>query len=87
MDIIGSIFNLLVSSLFSVQTYVGVVLGILFTPLWVSVWNFAKAKLTSKFPSASIVIKEVEIGVGVVKAELDPAVDAAKKALDDAAQK
>lgn len=82
MDIVGSIFNLLFSSIFSINTYIGIVLGALFTPLWISIWRFAKAKLLAKFPGASIAFHQVEIAVSVVEQELTPAVESAKKAID-----
>lgn len=83
MDIVGSIFNLMLGSVFSINTYIGIVLGALFTPLWVALWIFIKAKISTKAPSANIVVKEIEAGVTAVKAELDPLVDAAKKSLDE----
>jgi hypothetical protein len=73
-SLVSTIFNQLLSGLFDIHFYMGIVLGAMFTPFWIMLWNFFKKKLEAKVPMATPVIAEVEAAAKVVEAELAPVV-------------
>jgi hypothetical protein len=73
MDFVSMIWNVLAGSVFNIHTYVGIALGAMFTPLWVSLYNFAVSELETKVPDAKPVVTEVTDAVNTVVDEVNVA--------------
>lgn len=70
------ILSVLVSCLLDPHCWVGIALGIIFSPLWVKLYNLATAALVKADPAAATVIADVKTVTADVVAVVTPAVDA-----------
>ena len=70
--IINFIWNVFIGSLFNYHTYVGVILGILFTPFWKWLYEKIRAFIIKKEPGLAVFVSEVEGGVIAIRAIITP---------------
>lgn len=75
LDMMAYGMKLLTMSVFDINTYVGIVLGALFTPFFVTLYNYVKAWIIKQLPVAEVAIEEVEDTVEKIQDRLDPIVD------------
>jgi len=87
MDFMTYILGLLAKSVISPYTYVGIVLGALFSPLWIAAYNFAKYKILAKVPFLAIFFTKVESTVDQLQDVADPVADKLEKKLEKKTKK
>jgi len=85
-NIVSYIWSLLAGSVFDINTYIGIILGVIFAPFFVTLAKFIKRKLVTKWPWTKYLIGNIEAAADVVVATIDPMLDKAedkmKKSLD-----
>jgi len=87
MDFMTYILGLLAKSVISPYTYVGIVLGALFSPLWIAAYNFAKYKIVAKIPFAAFFFSKVESTVDTIQDAAEPVADKLEKKLEKKTKK
>jgi len=82
MDFTAMILKALLGAAFDMNTYIGVAVGALLAPMWISVYKLLKAVVVSKVPFASFIFGKLESSVDEIEHRIEPVADAIKDKAD-----
>lgn len=75
--------DLFLSSLFDPKFYFGIAVGAMFSPFWLIIYTWLKARIEAKAPGATIYINEAEALVKSAEAEVQPVLNVIQKNAQD----